>query len=42
MELLRKFKLVFNAEKVEYDIDQVAFKLEGFMDNIFCNKKTMI
>lgn len=29
MELLRKFKLVFNAEKVEYDIDQVAFKLEG-------------
>lgn len=31
---------MFNAEKVEYDTDQVSLKLEGFIYNIVCNKKT--
>lgn len=39
-ELLKNFELVFNAEKVEYDIDQVESRLDEFITDIVCNKKT--
>ena len=39
-ELLKKIELVFNAEKVKYDIDQVESRLAEFITDIVCNKKT--
>ena len=34
VRLLENIEIVFNAENIEYDIDQVATKLEDFIENI--------
>lgn len=38
--LLEKVQLVFNAENVEYDIDQVSTKLEKFIEDIVSNNES--
>ncbi|WP_260206399.1 hypothetical protein [Lactobacillus acidophilus] len=40
VNLLENVEIVFNAENIEYDIDQVSSKLEKFIDNIVSNNES--
>lgn len=39
VNLLENVEIVFNAENIEYDIDQISSKLEKFVDNIVSNNE---